>query len=471
MPNIIPPPNRDWFDNSGLYTGPDSRTLPGLQAQRSANLEASATLEEIDASLWDLFASGELEEFAVTIAEYGFGPSLTVPVILMWSLHLPECLKNFSTPIIWRNYNIALGSRGVKPTSMAIGSSPRPQHPPPTSQLEPQSGPPRVKRVLFARDTALSYLHGHATSEAEKSARTDYFERLPGPIDCSPSVPLEHGGNISSVHGEERGSVGVFLAPHSNPAECYFLSAQHVFSGPPGSSVQTPSHLDTLRQLARIVRKTPSAIEEETRCKQVLHEVKPDVAILTESSIGVDDQGWRKDWALCRVRDGYVGVNGRLSFGQVDDLRVALRPDGGSGFQDGLGVATAMAGDTVFKLGATSSASSGIVNETNFYIYRRMTAEPAGDIPYGCTTLRLIFRHWPPDIPICADGDAGAGVFTSDNGKLSWVGLLVGAEPVMERGWARNGDIGLMIPQDIILSQIQEETKTKWGLYHAPVDV
>lgn len=88
--------------NRGMMVPLDARTLPRILVYPGDEPEASATLKQVDASLRNALASGELEEAMATIDEYGFSPSLTVPVIAMWADQLPECLNNTSTSIILR---------------------------------------------------------------------------------------------------------------------------------------------------------------------------------------------------------------------------------------------------------------------------------------------------------------------------------------------------------------------------------
>ena len=463
----------------------DTDTLPRLLPQSSANPEASAALEKIDASMRDLFVSGELEEFAVTITEYGFGPLLTVPVIVMWTSHLPEYFKNLSIPVILRRYRISLSSEGKTSPSMSINIPPAPPFLPSTS---PPAAPSSLQRVNLpmpngspARDRALSDLYHGATDSAERSMRLNYFLFLAAPVDDIPKVLLRHGSNISSAHGEERGSLGVFLAPCSRPMDCHFLSAQHVFSKPPGSLVQTPSHLDTLRKLANIVRGPYTISEQETECSLAQQKVDSNVATLMQSSIGVDNssEGWRKDWAVCRVRDkhfeGRAEVNGDLTMKQADAMRLVLGLRYNYGIHDGMGVAKAKAGSTVFKIGASTGVTSGIVNEERVYHYQKKTVNPANEnddsTPYDRTVLCPILHHLPSKTPFCERGDSGAGVFACKEGGLFWVGLLVAREEAEE---SKTGDairlteFGFMVPQDIVLSQIEEETGIKWGLYDAP---
>lgn len=203
-PNNHPSPKQTLVTACGMRAPHAAHALPRLLPQLSANSEASATLEEIKASMWDLLASEELEEFAVTIVEYGFGPSLTVPVILMWSLHFPECLNNFSTPIILQRYNIPLCSRGVATAPKSIGTLTGPPLPPSTSHFEAQGNLPRVQRDPVAagssaRDIALSYLHGRERDPVKMSERITYLYSMQAPSDNEPRAPLEHGSNISSV--------------------------------------------------------------------------------------------------------------------------------------------------------------------------------------------------------------------------------------------------------------------------------
>ena len=473
VPNNYPSHKQTLVTACGMRAPHAVHALPQLLPQLSANSEASVTLEGIKASMWDLLASGELEEFAVTIVEYGFGPSLTIPVILMWSLHFPECLNDFSTPIILQRYNISLCRRGVATTPMSIGTLPGPPLSLSTSHFEAQGNSPRVQRDPVAagssaRDIALSYLHGRETDPVKISERTTFFYSRMEPNDNEPRAPLEHGSNISSVQGEERGSLGVFLAPLSRPMESYLLSAQHVFSGPIGSAVQTFSHLDTLRRLAQIARcKNMPTAEQEAKFAFTLRLPYRNVATLTKSLFGVDAKGWRKDWALCRISDGYAGVNGRFTMDQERNLRMALKLDDKCVFRDGLGVAKAIEGSKVFKVGATTGITGGVVNKTNVCVYSRDTAEAEIDIqnPAPSDTLTMILPLPGVNIPFCAGGDSGAGVFACNKGRFSWVGLLVAMAPVEMVDGVLTKNIGLMVPQDVILSQIEKETGTKWGLY------
>ena len=483
-PNKSPSPKKIFVTRDGVRGLLDTDTLPRLLPQRSANPEASATLEKIDASMRDLFVSGELEKIAVTITEYGFGPLLTVPVIVMWASHLPECFNNLSTPVILRRYNISLSSEGKTSPSMSINIPPAPPLPPSASPAAPSS----LQKANLpkpngspARDRALSDIYRDATDSVGRSMRLNYFLFLEAPVDDIPGVLLRHGSNISSARGEERGSLGVFLAPCSAPMDCHFLSAQHVFSEPPGSLVQTPSHLDTLRKLANIVRAPYTTSEQETECDLVQQKVDSDVATLIQSSIGVDNssKGWRKDWAVCRVRnkhfDGRAEVNGDFTMKQADAMRLVLGLKHNYPIQGGMGVTEAVAGDTVFKVGAATGTTSGTVNETDVYYYQRGTANPADEndnsTPYDRTVLCPILQHLPSKTPFCGRGDSGAGVFACKEGRLFWVGLLVAREEAEE---SKAGDaishteFGFMVPQDIVLSQIEEETGTEWGLYDAP---
>ena len=223
--------------------------------------------------------------------------------------------------------------------------------------------------------------------------------------------------------------------------------------------------------------------EKEAKFASTLRLPHRNVATLTKSSSGVDDKGWRKDWALCRISDGYAGVNGRFTMDQERDLRMALELDDKYVFRDGLGVAEAIEGSNVFKVGATTGITGGVVNTTRVCRYSRNTAEAEIDIqnPPPSDTLFMIYPLPDVNIPFCAGGDSGAGVFACEEGRFSWVGLLVAMAPAgeIDGGFAEDiglmvpqdielmvpQDIGLMVPQDIILSQIERETGTKWGLY------
>jgi hypothetical protein len=244
-------------------------------------------------------------------------------------------------PTVWRAF-------GISPSST---SPPPPPPGPATTFLSPSSTLGGLTRRLPvpngspARDLALRYIRGDVADAAGRSERLNFYLNLPQPKVHKLRIPLTHGCNISSIGSEERGSLGVFLASTDREEKCYLLSACHVFKGLPRSFVQTPSHLDTLRELAHVVFDDPGTPEEQEQdCDRIFSRVKEKTAILIDSEIGEDTDHWHKHWAICEVSDGYQGRNGIF---ELERLGYALQLAQDYKFSEGMSLKTAAAGETL----------------------------------------------------------------------------------------------------------------------------
>jgi hypothetical protein len=58
---------------------------------------------------------------------------------------------------------------------------------------------------------------------------------------------------------------------------------------------------------------------------------------LINGSIGVDSRGWHQDWAVCKVADGFAGVNRRLTMDQDNDVRQVMGFEETYDLVDGMG--------------------------------------------------------------------------------------------------------------------------------------
>jgi hypothetical protein len=258
----------------------------------------------------------------------------------------------------------------------------------------------------------------------------------------------------------------------------HLLTACHVLGATTdiGSTIQTISFYDVLRELTRtlfVARLNPQEQDEE--CAAVFARVMESVATLVALAIGVGANGWREDWAVARVVEGFARSNGDWDGDarQSSDLEVLLETE--APVDRGMILGHADVGDTVLKIGASTGTTRGVVNGTLLYTYFQGTASPAPDpndvigdtepgLPIDRTTLITIFPQSlsRPGRPFCAPGDSGGGVFKFVDGQCNWVGLLVGIDYDKCGG---SDDIGLMIPQEEVLSQMEKKTGKRWQLF------
>ncbi|KAA8897738.1 hypothetical protein FN846DRAFT_910281 [Sphaerosporella brunnea] len=440
-------------------------------------------------------------QFSFTVVGFGFSSSFCVPLIRIWTPNHRrlEFFDGLTVPS-------AVGDAAliqIRATPPAPPPPPPPP-PPPSPAKIPTTGLPRLDGRFPNRDRALGLLFGDATAgSAQRSKRLNHFANLLAPYASRPYVPLRHGSNISAVSGEERGSVGIFLTP-SDPEEedaCYLLTAHHVLingntqmTSPDGPTMlQTVSQFDVLRQLAEIIVSSGLEPEEqEEECSRVFSQIKQGVATLVHSAIGKGFDSSREDWALAKVAPGFCGKNGDWGSNtmQVEMLRGLLAMETTIQLETGTGLGHTVAGDKVFKIGAATGITRGVVNGTDFYTYHRGTACPAPDPETTTTTTsfdtpvvdRTILNvvlpyHLSPGrgiSPFCAGGDSGAGVFKLEQGsgeqvhggsaRVVWVGLLVGIDHAYADSY---NDLGLFVRQDEVLTQIRMKTGRRWGLYTA----
>jgi hypothetical protein len=163
---------------------------------------------------------------------------------------------------------------------------------------------------------------------------------------------------------------------------------------------------------------------------------------------------------LAEVERSFIGYNGDFD---EDALKHLLEIDSTSDIPEEMGIGDAGAGDKVFKIGATTGMTSGVVNGTKLLKYQQHMKPSLGAEK---SMLAVIFpNHLPPgggDKAFCARGDSGAGIFKLEGTRVSWVGLLVGNDNFYLSG--RNA-LGLFVPQAVVLAQIRGGTGRRWCLF------
>jgi len=427
------------------------------------------------------------KQFSFTIAGFGFSSAFCTPLVVVWAEHIPQFFYGLTAPTTIRRREI-LCSSAIGPHDGPVESSspagPQPPAPPPPPAAPSVTYSRTVSQPVLSdgqypsRDKALRILFPGNSDSATRSKRNLYYRTVAVPVMDLPIVPLCHGSNISVTGSEERGSLGVFLAAEDDPRMCNLLTACHVLGAnrAVGSTFQTVSFLDVLRELAEVLFVLKcSPQEQDEKCNAVFARVKESVATLVAEALGVDGNGWREDWAIARVAEGFARGNGDWDADTAQSKMFEDLLETGTPHDRGMIRGHAEVGDTVLKIGASTGITRGVVNGTKLYSYFQGTILPAPDPnaaiddtrpnhPIDRTTMMTIFPESSsgPNGSFCARGDSGGGVFKFKDGHCTWVGQLVG----LDQGKAGGTDvIGLMIPQEAVLTQMEKKTGKRWQLF------
>ncbi|KAI5781577.1 hypothetical protein EDC01DRAFT_632859 [Geopyxis carbonaria] len=461
-----PRQNLFFKDEGGQHWKLDSRALPYFMPHRTHSDATHRFLEQLQMNITKIKQNFD---FGFTVVEYGYSKSSCIPIGVVWTeqqeLPLRDILESMELelPVVIRNYSVC-GSASV--ASSSGGSFPPlpPPSPPLSTGVIRHPVPTKTNRHAN-RDTALDLIYGNADTTFEKSRILSKLAAISQPTVNKAYKPLIHASNISSLGSLDRGSACVFLEEKgAETATCLFLTAAHVLADGIGSSIQQISHLDVVMSLASTIRNSDDPEVDDTICGSVLRRVQP-VGRLVARDIGVAGDGWRVDWALASINEGFEGINGQFHSEEgAFDLEQLLGTEIAAA-TSGIHSQDANSGDSVFKAGTTTGYSCGEVSATDLFWYEAATAQISEkETGTGCR-LQIIF---PASFGsrFCARGDAGAGVFSICDNKFSWAGMLVGMEHNLPQGSeaGRIDHIGLMIPQSAVINQIQASTGKRWTL-------
>jgi hypothetical protein len=141
--------------------------------------------------------------------------------------------------------------------------------------------------------------------------RLDAIRKLPLPIRAAESPgPIMHGSSIGMAIGmENKGSASVYLTPLTSrngfdAERSYLLTAAHVVKPdelPADFTITTPGRLDILAILQGAHRVSPTVAES------MVLAAKTTCGVVKCGRIGVDDAGYREDWALLELKEPYQG--------------------------------------------------------------------------------------------------------------------------------------------------------------------
>jgi hypothetical protein len=182
--------------------------------------------------------------------------------------------------------------------------------------------------------------------------------------------------------------------------------------------------------------------------------------------IGTNSEGWRSDWALCRLAQEWQGENGTWFLpGEMAELSHATGgvPVSFTGSNGIVSSSDPLSGYVCYKDGATTGATSGIVGQTEGVMFIKGTANhPEGDTPSDSIVKAkiLILHPVTGPKPLCASGDSGSAIFypIPEKDAWTWAGQLVSICHKHDRS------IGFIVPQSQILRSLEDHTGRTWRL-------
>jgi hypothetical protein len=314
--------------------------------------------------------------------------------------------------------------------------------------------------------------------------------------------PLVPGTSISAGGMVAKGSFGVFLQPvrrHEgtaaifpgiNPNNFYAITACHVVNETPlpanqvvGGRVVSPGGLDVLARMHLLLAdyaletsstKRTSMLAQLKELEEQFNMARVGTQLL--GKLGADLPGWREDWALFQV-DPQWSVN---TDNDVWWSAMAIREKMqllGLSISAPLKVAAVrdpLPGERVFKDGATTHVTGGIVDRTQVLAYLKRSII-AAEQPAESTTAIDVCEHrlvWPLDDEehMVQAGDSGSAVLAAGatGTGLDFVGMFVTlwTEEQNVAGDTRRlpRTLGMMVPQSILLKQIAEATGWEWTI-------
>jgi hypothetical protein len=243
-----------------------------------------------------------------------------------------------------------------------------------------------------------------------------------------------------------------------------------VLCSPGGLDLATPIDQELRRFKARVV-KDPSTL------KSLLSHFETNrIGELCTGKIGVDNQGFREDWALLDVT-GQEGRNGEWL--DPDDLKELLVENLAVPVPTGLdvvGTREPQDGELVLMNGAASFYTVGQVQckrKTAGYYKRTAIGAPIdGSEDMNTVDVCLHYQIWPiPGQEVgAAPGDSGSAVFVPEKDGLAFAGMVVSLYMEYPRPPGTEGEdldafhirTALFVPPDRLFAQMEEKTGKKW---------
>ena len=299
----------------------------------------------------------------------------------------------------------------------------------------------------------------------ERSRRKNQLRMNRTPRVAPEQGRLFHGQSISLKNEESKGSIAVFLSTAEN--KLYALTAYHVVP-PKGneSQVITPGGLDSLTQLLAALGPSPN----HSAISDLLARREDPFGDVEYGHINLNKEGWRSDWALIRIYDGWVAENGKwFEEDTLQELAIGAEKlsQGFTGKNGLVGCCDPEGGQTCYKDGATTGCTVGVIGSHYCLQFRKGTTDlaPEEDDPANIVVSKvLLVQAFPIDDDeekdFCQRGDSGSGVFVSDPKAdgWNWSGLLVSKLNMLR------GSFGVIVPQSQVFRSLKEHTGMSWRL-------
>jgi hypothetical protein len=325
--------------------------------------------------------------------------------------------------------------------------------------------------------------------------RLGKIRKLPQPIRAAELPgPVMHGSSIGLAIGmENKGSASVYLTPLTSrngfdAERSYLLTAAHVVKRDElpadftlrlddgvenleNLAITTPGRLDTLAILYSAHRISPIVVESMVRAAQTA------CGTVKCGRIGVDDAGYREDWALVELKEPYQGSNG--VWWDLQEFLVWRQKDAGGDSAEAFNGEIVACSDpepgddkTWYKEGATSGWASGGLSTTHVDLFLKGGTMPVnpGSVEKGYVhgieaRLQLFFPKRPAN-SMAEKGDSGAGLYglSDDTKNFVFGGLVVSLFcPAATKGGDQQ-ELVMVVPQSRVFAQIEKCTGVKWQL-------
>jgi hypothetical protein len=196
---------------------------------------------------------------------------------------------------------------------------------------------------------------------------------------------------------------------------------------------------------------------------------------LCTGNIGVDNQGFREDWALLDVT-GQKGRNGEwLDADVLEELLVENWAVSVPATREIVGSREPKDGEVAIMSGATSFYTVGQVQckrKTMGYYKRTATGAPIdGSEDMNEVDVCLHYQIWPimGKERGAGPGDSGSAVFVAEKDGLAFAGMVVSLCMEDRPTGTEEADLddfyirtGLFVPPDSLFAQMEAKTRKKW---------
>jgi len=330
-----------------------------------------------------------------------------------------------------------------------------------------------------AKTIAVAIVEGSGTP-VEKKGRKKQLSGLSTPRADSEKMPVKVGSSIGTREGEDRGTVGLYLkssygkrvltcAHVASPPRCdldHLLDPLPPYVFPKGGSITSPGRFDCIVQMGTLLKNNgpdlpnklvPWLVAAERICGTVHC-----------GRLGSDDLGYREDWALIELHDGFVGVNGiRWKMNEWERKRQMHEVQPSSAAFRGRVVAAAdpylRANDIWFKDGASTGWTAARLVSTRVVLFIRGSVmgveDPAAVHPANIIKAKVFMMASLDDSPFATLGDSGSGVFkVTDDGQDVVFGGMVVSEYITNLGES----LTMVVPATRLLAQVAKETGVSW---------